>query len=109
SNEHINCKEARAFLESARILRELFDPLPLAVRWCVDNLSALGSLRRGRSRSFALNEIVTLAREMLPSWLRAEFCFVPSKLNPADGPSRGRAPSHGELNRARLFAREADN
>ena len=62
----------------------------------VDNTTALGSLRSGRSRAEDMNELVFLSHsvaskcDILPS-----FFWVPSKLNWADAPSRGLPPRFG--------------
>jgi len=61
----------------------------------VDNSSTEAGLRRGVARAENLNAALglvldTLAKE-LPS-CRVSVGYVPTKDNPADGPSRGRAP-----------------
>ena len=64
------------------------------VLFYVDNTSALGALRRGRSRlSPALNALVFEWWKLARSFgIEASFMWVPSRFNPADPPSRGSPP-----------------
>ena len=89
--EHINIKEARAVKESVRILYDIFPKFPAAVTWRVDNTSALGATRKGRSKIFEMNRVIAEIREQIPSSTTMKFEYVPSSLNYADAPSRGRA------------------
>ena len=58
----------------------------------LDSRVAIGAVGKGRSASLILNPVL---REMLPEILAKDvyfgFLFGPSRLNPADGPSRLRA------------------
>jgi len=60
----------------------------------VDNTSALGALRRGRSKlSPALNALVFEWWRLARSFgIEVSLMWVPSRFNPADPPSRGSAP-----------------
>jgi hypothetical protein len=69
----------------------------------IDNTSALGAIKKGSSSSTDVHALVGLL------WLRlaaqriwAVFRWVPSKLNLADPPSRGREPVSGSLVPLRL-------
>ena len=62
----------------------------------IDNQSALGALKKGRSSVSDLNAVVGLVhRELRRLGIEATFLRVPSKLNIADWPSRGRSPGIG--------------
>jgi len=64
------------------------------VLFYVDNTSALGALRRGRSKlSPALNALVFEWWRLARSFgIEVSLMWVPSRFNPADPPSRGSAP-----------------
>ena len=89
-HEHINLKEARAVEESVKIIYEIFPKFPAAVTWRVDNTSALGATKKGRSRVFEMNRVIAEIREQIPETTTTRFEYVPSSLNWADGPSRGK-------------------
>lgn len=86
--EHINSLELRSLL--------------LAVRWVLshkvvdcrvlmfsDSRVVVDAVRKGRSSSFALLRVMrSLSALLLVSGLRLELSWIPSELNPADGPSR---------------------
>ena len=62
----------------------------------VDNTSALGSLRSGRSRAPDMSELTFITHELADVFdLSLSFFWVPSKLNWADRPSRGAPPLLG--------------
>ena len=90
TEEHINVKEARAVEESVHALYRLFDDFPTAVTWKIDNTSALGATRKGRSKVFELNKVIANIREQIPRTTTTRFEYVPSSLNWADAPSRGK-------------------
>ena len=90
TEEHINVKEARAVEESVHALYRLFPKFPSAVTWKIDNTSALGATRKGRSKVFELNRVIANIREQIPQGTTTKFEYVPSSLNWADAPSRGR-------------------
>ena len=90
SSEHITLKEIRAVFHTLHILHTLFSPLPSPIVWFIDNTSCLGALRKGRSRSFCLNSLVTSVKRLIPLNVEIRFDFVPTRHNLADGPSRAR-------------------
>ena len=90
-HEHINIKEARAVQESVKILYDIFPKFPAAVTWRVDNTSALGATKKGRSKIFEMNKVIADIREQIPGSTTMKFEYIPSSMNYADAPSRGRA------------------
>jgi len=88
--EHINVKEARAVEISLKILKKEYQTFPQSIKWMIDNTSALGAIRKGRSRTFALNRVISEIRDMIPPTTTTKFEYVPSSLNMADDPSRGK-------------------
>ena len=88
--EHINVQELRTVVGLLRHLIRGRENWRRRVLLFVDSMVALGALGKGRSSSPALLRLcrqvtaITLATRMMP------FCrYIPSELNPADGPSRG--------------------
>lgn len=62
----------------------------------VDNQSALGALRKGSSSSWDMQALVEIFWSQVASTCtQVFFRYVPSKLNIADWPSRGRLASLG--------------
>jgi len=61
-----------------------------AVRFFIDNRSVLGSLRKGRSKVEDLNSLVLLTIDKTAHIDLCLFSWIPSKLNVADVPSRGK-------------------
>ena len=62
----------------------------------VDSQAALGALAKGRSSSRKLNRFCRRAAAyQLAARLRVSWLWIPSKANPADGPSRPRMTSRG--------------
>lgn len=62
----------------------------------IDNQSALGAVKKGRSQVPDINEIVFLVRDLCnPCSSPPAFRWVPSELNWADAPSRGEPPAAG--------------
>ena len=56
----------------------------------IDNLSVLGSLRKGRCKAPDVNRIVcAIADRILQLSIMPFFLWVPSRFNMADAPSRG--------------------
>ena len=56
----------------------------------IDNLSVLGSLRKGRCKAFDINRVVcVIADRILQLSIMPFFLWVPSRYNMADAPSRG--------------------
>ena len=65
-------------------------PLSRLMSLC-DSRVACGALAKGRSSSSALNRpLRKLAANMVAFDCHAGVCFVPTRIMPADGPSRGR-------------------
>ncbi|XRB20381.1 hypothetical protein RI054_24g102280 [Pseudoscourfieldia marina] len=84
---HINILEAAAACVGRIFLDNLADNAEVPVLHFVDSEAAKGALIKGRSPSAILNECAGAYHELpLPrhSWIE----FVPSRLNPADIPSR---------------------
>jgi hypothetical protein len=91
--EHINALELRTVLLAVRWL--LSRPSSLNSRVCllVDSTVTLYSLWKGRSSSPALRMVLRpLAALLLAGGLTLCPGWVPSEINPADGPSRRSAP-----------------
>ena len=95
--EHINVKEARAVEESVHALYRLFPKFPDAVTWRIDSTSALGATRKGRSKVYELNKVIANIREQIPQETTIHFEYVPSSLNWADAPSRGKRVDINEI------------
>jgi hypothetical protein len=85
---HINIDEMVGMLEAEKSAVE--EGFPVRYFSLADSQVGLGALLKGRSSSIALN---ALLRESLPLHLStsvvSNFGFLPSKLNPADDPTRG--------------------
>ena len=81
NSDHINIKEAVAWRFSIDIVRELFSPFPSVISWYIDNTSALGAIRKGRSPAFALNKVIAEARNSIPSTTTFTISYIPSHLN----------------------------
>ena len=87
-HSHINVKELRALI---RLVARLASA---GCRDCrviigLDSTVALGAAAKGRSSSVALNRhLRRLAATCLTHGLRLLLCWLPSKLNPSDAPSR---------------------
>ena len=80
-----------------RALADFYHHLPAvgALELRVDNSSLQAGLRRGGARSEDLNAaLLPVLRTLLTDFpsCRVVVGYVPTKENPADGPSRGRAP-----------------
>ena len=75
---------------SLKILKKEYQIFPQSIKWMIDNTSALGAIRKGRSRVYALNRVISEIRDMIPPTTTTKFEYVPSSLNMADDPSRGR-------------------
>lgn len=112
--EHINVQELRTLVGLARHLSRsssCWDSLYLVL---VDSIVALGAASKGRSSAGAL---LRLCRPMIPINLvlniRMLSRYIPSELNPSDGPSRGLgvgpAPETREAHRDRWAAPEASS
>ncbi|CAE7502120.1 unnamed protein product [Symbiodinium sp. KB8] len=106
SSEHITLKEGRAFVLSMRRLCR--DQGQRGKRCCmfVDNLALAMCISKGRAHNYNMLRIcqqysaLTLACDMRVRW-------VPSEVNPADGPSRGSLlPSSSWEDAARLCREE---
>ena len=96
--EHINCLEARAVLTAFRWA--LSYPKARGRRLCIlsDSRVAIGAIRKGRSSSFGLLVVLrAVAALSLASGCQLRLYWLPTDINPADGPSRsprggGRGP-----------------
>jgi len=85
--QHINEKELRAVLLVARALR--LERRADRIVWLIDNTTALHSANRRYSKIFNFNEILAdIGREFPGFFACVRFVWTPSRLNPADGPSR---------------------
>ena len=75
-------------------LRRMARSLPLhrhRMFFLVDAISVLSALQKGRSSAPTLRRSVRRASSLiLAMWVRIRFGYVPSELNPADAPSRGK-------------------
>ena len=87
--EHINIKEV-SILCSELGAAAFRWPRSRLMSFC-DSRVACGALAKGRSSSSALNRpLRKLAADLIASDCHAGVCFVPTRIMPADGPSRGR-------------------
>lgn len=87
--EHINKLELRAAHAALRwVLRHALTR-PVRVMLWSDSSVVAGALRKGRSSSAPLNRLLrAVAADLLLSGAALEVDWIPSALNPADGPSR---------------------
>jgi len=88
-DEFIHILEGRAVILALRWLGRNPSIHGTRINFFIDNTALLGALRKGRSSKWSLNQIcrsvvaICLAANMVVTWW-----YVPSKRNPADGPSR---------------------
>jgi hypothetical protein len=88
--EHINILEARAWLLGVRHCSRSPGRRGLRVLYLVDSLVVLGAVGKGRSSCFALNQILRRAASHSLLWgTKVMMRWIPTWMNPADGPSRG--------------------
>ena len=89
--EHINLLEARAFLFGVRHASRSPSRRGLRVLHLVDSEVVLGAVSKGRSSSWALNQLVRKVASHSLLWSTTPMMrFVPTYRNCADGPSRGK-------------------
>ena len=89
-DDHINVRELRAALR--HVLTEARGRQHLKVLMVLDSRVAMGALGKGRSAASLLNrELRAALPELLGQDLYPGFLFGPSRLNPADAPSRLRS------------------
>jgi hypothetical protein len=87
--DSIACLEFRAVLSSVQWLVSLPSCLDTRVVLLVDNSNVYYAMRKGRTSSYALLRVQRRVNALLlASGINVLPCWVPSALNPADGPSR---------------------
>ena len=87
--EHINIKEVEILCTELAAAAGRW-PRSRLMALC-DSRVACGALAKGRSSSSALNRpLRRLAADLVAQDSHAGVCFVPTRIMPADGPSRGR-------------------
>lgn len=92
--QHINVLELEALLLAVRHARRSPATVLCRVKFGLDSTVALGVARKGRSSSVPLNTVARrLCAHFVWAGVDAEFFWIPTKLMPADEPSR----RHGQL------------
>jgi hypothetical protein len=90
---HINILELATVRIALRFLRQATDEPELIIDWYIDNTTAIAVIENGRSRTFALNEIVNEIQQH--TWARTrKVQYVESERNLADAPSRWFSKKH---------------
>ena len=90
SSEHITLKEGRAFILALRRLSRSSQTRGRKVVMLVDNLGLALALSKGRAYNYQLLRVCQQSAAIcLASGVAPRIRWVPSELNPADGPSRG--------------------
>ena len=88
--DNINLLEAQAVLLAIRWLVETRQVIGHRQCLLVDNSAVLGALIKGRSSVKRMNHLCRrIAALLLGAGIMPYWVWVPSELNPADGPSRG--------------------
>jgi hypothetical protein len=88
--EHTNIQELRALVGLLRHLARSTSWWCSRVLILVDSMVALGSLAKGRSSSPPLLRLCRQAAAVIMAMdIRPMLRYIPSEVNPADGPSRG--------------------
>ena len=96
SSAHINILEAQAVLDFSRSIAKAPRPHNQRKLFLLDSQVALGVLTKGRSSARRLNAVMQrLAAVLKVANIWPLFGWVPSALNPADGPSRWKCPKRG--------------
>lgn len=86
---HINALELEAVRLAVRHMRRAPSSRSHRVSIFIDNTVILGALGKGRSSSTVLNRLCRqLCASLILGDIQLELYWVPSKINPADGPSR---------------------
>ena len=88
---HVSLEEMRALLLAGKVAeRHGAQGKSREILFLVDNMSVVGSVRKGRSTSFALNRLLQQwsAYQLLRGWCTPCTKYVNTKWNPADHPSR---------------------
>ena len=86
---HINVAETHAYVLA--LFRKVQDPSRIGTRgiYLIDSGAATGALAKGRSSAWLINRECQMASALcFAGGCRSFFCWVPSKKNPADLPSR---------------------
>ena len=84
---HINIGELRSFLKTEKMAKIKGKPTRVAIGG--DSQVALGCLLKGRSASPHLNqELQASVPHVLGGGIYSYFLYIPTSINPADGPSR---------------------
>ena len=87
--EHINVLEIRAVITAVKWVISFPSSIRNRVAILCDSTVALSSITKGRSSSpLLLPRLRLLASYVLASGLQLYLSWIPSELNPADGPSR---------------------
>ena len=92
--EHINVKEMKARCADVK-RRAASNVAPGAVRFLqgIDSLVTVGAAAKGRSSSWRLNSVMRrCTADILLGRLFPGEVYVPTELNPADCPTRGKSP-----------------
>ena len=94
-SRHINVGELRSFLKTEK--KAKIKGVPTRVAIGGDSQVALGCVLKGRSASHHLNrELQASLPHVLGGGIYSYFLYIPTSINPSDGPSRGR-PVPGAL------------
>jgi hypothetical protein len=87
--EHINVLELRTVLLAIKWMLSYRDSIERRLLLISDSTVVIGSLRKGRSSSFALLvKLRSLAAMLLAAGVQISVEWCPSEFNPADEPSR---------------------
>ena len=90
-NEHINCKELRAYLLEESYIAKAQSSVRLLSG--LDSQVGLGALTKGRASSNALNNMLSASLgPYLSCGIYPHFMYFLSELNPGDAPTRGKDP-----------------
>ena len=90
-DDHINEQEARALLLAVRHSGRAPGMRGRRVLIFTDSLVVLGAFAKGRSSSWRINRHCLRAAAIALFWgTRFYFRYINTRVNPADGPSRGR-------------------
>jgi hypothetical protein len=87
--EHINVLEIRAVSTAIRWVLSHPHSICCRLHLLCDSSVTVGSISKGRSSSpILLRRLRTLSALLMASGLKLKLSWIPSELNPADGPSR---------------------
>jgi hypothetical protein len=90
--EHINEAEARALLMALKHVGRSASQRGRKVMCLSDSLVVIGCMAKGRSSSWRMNRYCRQAASLTLFWgTRVYLRYISTKVNPADGPSRGKA------------------